>query len=92
MTIARMIDEASSELSAVESVVATARHVIDIAVDTEHVRGRIVARAKAAVVVILVIGATLGAVYGFRVMLARRGQRSVEAETPVDEELVHGAG
>ena len=72
MSLARAIDEASVELAAVESVVGTARHVLDVAAETERVGNRILARARTVVIVALVGAAGLGVAYEVKVVLDRR--------------------
>ena len=72
MSLARAIDEASIELAAVESVVGTARHVLDVAGETERVASRILPRVRTAAIVVLVGVAGLGVAYGVKTVLDRR--------------------
>ena len=72
MSLARAIDEASSELAAIESVVGTARHVLDVAAETERVGSRIMARVRTVAIVVVVGAAGLGVAYGVKMVLDRR--------------------
>ncbi|HEX7443413.1 MAG TPA: hypothetical protein VF320_05985 [Acidimicrobiales bacterium] len=76
MSLARAIDEASVELAAVESVVGTARQVLDVAAETERVGSRIMARVRTVVIVVVVAAAGLGLAYGVKTVLDRRGAPS----------------
>ena len=81
-----MIDEASIELSAVESVIDSARKVVDTAVDAERVASRISARvATVAVIIVGGIG-IFGLAYGTWSLLEHRRSASPEGDgtTEVD--------
>jgi hypothetical protein len=72
MRLSRVIDEASVELAAVESIVGTARHVLDVATETERVGHRIVARMRTVAIVLAVVAVTVGVAYGVKVVLDGR--------------------
>jgi len=72
VNLARVIDEASVELATVESVVGTARHVLDVAAESERVGARIIGRVRTVAVVALIAAAVLGAAYGVKTVLDRR--------------------
>ena len=78
MRIARVIDEASVELAVVESVIGTARHVLDTAATTERVAIRFGIRLKTAAIIVLVSGTVIGTAVGVKSLLARR--RAVPSE------------
>ena len=77
MSLARAIDEASIELAAVESVVSTARHVLDVAAETERVGSRILTRVRTVAIVAVIGAGGLGLAYGVKVVLERRRAPSV---------------
>lgn len=68
MRLSRVIDEASVELATVESIVGTARHVLDVATETERVGHRIAARMRTIAIVLAVVGVA----YGVKVVLDGR--------------------
>jgi len=80
MSLARAIDEASIELAAVESVVGTARHVLDVAAETERVGSRILARVRTVAIVAAIGAAGIGIAYGVKVALDRRRASAVVPE------------
>jgi hypothetical protein len=83
VTFAEVIEDASMELTAVESAVGTARHVLDVAATTERVAGRVIARARIALVIALVVLATLGVAYA---IMALRARRATESGARVEEQ------
>jgi hypothetical protein len=72
MRLSRVIDEASVELATAESIVGTARHVLDVATETERVGHRIAARMRTIAIVLAVVGVTVGVAYGVKVVLDGR--------------------
>lgn len=93
MRFARVIDEASVELAVVESVVHTARHLLDTAAATERVAIRCGARLKTAVIIIVVSGAVIGTAVGVKTLLPRRREGSHETvEALVDDALADDIG
>jgi len=80
MRLARMIDGASDDLAMVESVVGSARHVLDVAQETERLGHRIVSVAKRVLVVAVIasVGACVG--YGVKVFLDRQRAAAPERE------------
>jgi len=85
MSLAQAIDEASVELAAVESVVGTARHVLDVAGETERVGSRIIARVRTVAIVALVGAAGLGVAYGVKIVLDRRRAPSPGVAEALDD-------
>ena len=86
MRLARLIDEASVELAVVESVVDTARKVVDTAADAERVTRRIAARVRTAAAIIVGGVAIVGLAYGAWSLLEHRRTASPRGdEMPVDE-------
>lgn len=73
-----MIDEASDDLATVESVVSSARHVLDVAQGTERFGHRIFSVVKRVIVVVAIasVGACVG--YGAKVFLDRQRAASPE--------------
>ena len=86
MKLSRMIDEASVELAAVESIVGTARHVLDVATEAERVGHRIAARMRTVAIVLAVIAVTAGVAYGVKVVLD--GRRSGEPDGVLDDDTL----
>lgn len=78
-----MIEDASEELTAVESAVGTARHVLDVAAATERLGTRFVARVRTALIVSLIVVATLGVAYALR---ASRGRRTAASDRTDEEQ------
>ena len=72
MRLSRVIDEASVELATVESIVGTARHVLDVATETERVGHRIAARMRTIAIVLAVVAVTVGVAYAVKVVLDGR--------------------
>jgi hypothetical protein len=83
MTLAGVIDEASTELAAVESVVDSARHVLDVAAEVERRGSRIPSRLRTVAVVVAVGAVVLGGAYAVTVLLARRRTGAPEAAGPL---------
>ena len=81
MRLARVIDEASAQLAEVESVVGTARHVIDVAAEAERRGGRIAGRLRTAAVMAVAGVAVIGGVIAVKALLDRR--RSPTSTSPV---------
>jgi hypothetical protein len=86
MRLSRVIDEASVELATVESIVGTARHVLDVATETERVGHRIAARMRTIAIVLAVVGVTVGVAYGVKVVLD--GRRSDGPAGPFADEAL----
>jgi hypothetical protein len=86
-----VIDEAPVELTVVESVVGTARHVLDTAIGAERVTIQIAARLKT--VVVVGAGVVVEAAYGVKSLLDRRRAGSPEsAEALVDDAFTDDNG
>jgi len=84
MRLSRAIDEASVELAAVESIVGTARHVLDVAAETERVGHRIATRLRTIAIVLAVVAVTVGVTYGVKIVLDGRRPRGPDV-TPADD-------
>lgn len=86
MRLARLIDEASVELAVVESVVDTARKVVDTAAGAERVAGRITSRMTTAAAIIVGGVAIVGLAYeAWSLLEHRRSDTPDGEEMPVDE-------
>jgi hypothetical protein len=85
MRLSQVIDEASTELATVESVVGGARHVLDVAAEVELQGSRIAARLRTAAVVVIVGGAVIGGAIAVKALLDRRRPPASMDESPIDD-------
>ena len=93
MRLARLVEEASVELAVVESVIDSARKIVDTAVEAERVASRITAHVKTAGVIIAGGVVILGLAYGTWSLLEHRRAAPPEGDaTPEDGTSVENNG
>lgn len=86
MSVTDVLAQADADLAAVQSVIDTAQHTLDVVEHTQRTGARIASRLRTVVVVVAIGAATLGVALVVRAALARRAASAdVPFEPPADD-------